>query len=722
MQNPRPTTETKSRLNNRRLYLVALVMAAIPATTLAQNTITPSYLPPNNEVVRLEAFVVKGQKEQSYAIQRSLTATKTDTALIDVPQAITVITRELIDDQGMRSIGDVTRYVPGAGIAQGEGNRDTPVLRGNSTTADFFIEGIRDDVQYFRDLYNVDRVEVLKGPNAMIFGRGGSGGLINRVTKQANGVAVSDLSLQVGSWDQYRGTVDVGKAIDAYLSFRVTALYEDAGSFRDDVTLKRYGANPTFAWKLSPATTLRTGYEYFHDHRVADRGVTSYQGRPVVTSPSTFFGDPAQSYADVSVNAAFATLDHKFSNHITLRNSTRYSGYDKSYQNVYPGAVNSAGTSVAISSYQVATERTNLFNQTDVVLALETGSVKHQILTGMELSRQETTNLRKTGYFTTVSPTTTSLLVPLSNPRTTLPLTFQPNATDANNHGVAKSVSLYAQDQVTLLPQLQAIVGVRWEKFSVDFLNNRTATTVANTDNLVSPRAGLSFKPAENISFYASYSTSYIPRAGEQLSSLTLTNRALDPESFKNKELGLKWDFRSDLAFTAAVYQLDRSNVAITDPADSTKSILVDGQRAKGIELGLTGRITKNWSMSGGYAYQDGQIKTTQSATVVAGARLAQLPRHSFSLWNRYDLNQQWGCGLGAIYRDEIFASTDNTVKLPSFLRFDAAVFFRLNKNIRAQINLENVFDRAYYATAHSNTNITPGSPRAIRLSLTISF
>ena len=407
---------------------------------------------------------------------------------------------------------------------------------------------------------------------------------------------------------------------------------------------------------------------------------------------------------------------------MAARNSTRFGRYEKFYQNVFPGAVNAAGTTVAISAYNNATDRDNLFNQTDLVFPFETGAVKHQVLTGLELARQETDNLRLTGYFTTVNPTTTSISVPLGTPRTTLPLTFQPNATDANNHGVAKTVAVYAQDQVTLLPQLHAVVGVRLEKFSVDFRNNRISASVDSSDNPVSPRAGLIFKPAEQVSFYASTSMAHVPRAGEQLSSLNLTNRSLDPEEFKNYELGAKWDLRPDLAFTAAAYRLDRSNVVITDPADPTKSLLVDGQRAKGVELGLTGRLTANWSVVGGYAYQEGAVKTTQSATVVAGARLAQLPRHTLSLWNRYDLNKQWGLGLGTIYRDEIFASTDNTVRLASFVRFDAALFFRFSARFRAQLNVENVFDRGYYATAHSNTNITPGSPRAFRVGLTTRF
>jgi catecholate siderophore receptor len=711
-------------LTRRSSFAFLALPIGLAVTALAQTAApaTPSYLPPKGDTVQLEKFAVSDRREKTYASQRSVTATKTDTALVNVPQSLTVVTRELIDDQSMRNIGDVTRYVPGAGIAQGEGNRDTPVLRGNSTTADFFVDGIRDDVQYYRDLYTVDRVEVLKGPNAMIFGRGGSGGLFNRVTKQANGTTTRELSLQLGSWDQYRTTLDLGAAVSPTLSYRVTALFEDSASYRDGVTLQRYGANPTLAWHLAPRTTLRSGVEHFHDERIADRGVSSFQGSPVQTAASTFFGDPAQSPTHSTVNSAYAIVDHTFAHQITLRNHTRFARYDKFYQNVFPGAVNTNGTTVALSAYNQATDRDNLFNQTDLVVPFATGSVRHQVLAGLELARQATDNLRLTGYFTTVSPTTTSLNVPLSAPRTTLPLTFRPGATDAHNHGVAQTLALYAQDQVTLLPQLQAIVGVRFENFSVDFRDNRTAARVNSTDRLLSPRAGLIFKPANHISLYTSYSMSYVPRAGEQLSSLSLTNRSLDPEEFTNYELGAKWDFHHDLAFTAALYRLDRTNVVVPDPTDATKSLLVDGQRARGLDLGLTGRLTSRWSIVGGYAYQDGQINATQSATAVAGARLAQLPRHTLSVWNRYDFNPHWGLGLGTIYRDELFTSTDNTVRLPGFVRFDAALFCRLSPRIRAQLNIENLLDRSYYSTAHSNTNITPGSPRALRVSLTTRF
>lgn len=683
----------------------------------------PADVPATLPKVRVEA------EAPGYKAETTSTATKTDTPLRDVPQSITVVTRQLIDDQNMQNLADVVRYVPGIGMAQGEGNRETPVFRGSSSTADFFLDGMRDDVQYYRDLYNIDRVEVLKGPNGMIFGRGGVGGVINRVSKEAGWTPVRELSLQGGSDSNRRIAVDVGQAFDENSAFRINGMYEDSDSYRDGVTLERYGVNPTLTLRAGEKTRIVVGAEYFKDERVADRGVSSWQGRPVETDPSTFFGDPEQSPVDATVKAVNALVEHEFNDTFTLRNRTRYGDYDKFYQNVFPGAV-TGGTTVALSAYNNATQRENFFNQTDLVFKLETGGIKHTLLTGVELGRQVTDNFRETGYFDTVSPTTTSIPVPLSNPRTTLPVSFRQSATDADNHGTAKVAALYVQDQIELSSQFQAILGLRYDRFDVDFRNNRTGGTVESSDDLLSPRVGLVYKPVEPLSLYASYGKSFQPRAGEQLASLSLTNYALDPEEYSNYEVGAKWDVLPNLAFTAALYQLDRKNVAVNanDPTDPARSILIDGQRTKGVELAVVGNITEAWSVMGAYAYQDGEILKDQSAAVRQGAALAALPENTFSLWNRYDFTPAWGVGLGVVYRDEIFAATENlatpasNVTLPDFTRVDAAVFFTLNERLRAQLNIENLLDEEYFATAHSNTNITPGSPRAARVSLVASF
>ena len=658
----------------------------------------------------------------TYTIDNTTTATKTDTLLQDVPQAITIVNSEMIRDQAMQGMADVIRYVPGAAMGQGEGNRDTPILRGNSTTSDFFVDGVRDDVQYFRDVYNVDRVEALKGPNAMIFGRGGVGGVINRVTRQADWGQSREASLQLGSWDNKRFTADVGRSLNDTAALRATTMYENSDSYRNGVGVERYGYNPTAAVRLSPNTTIRASYEYFHDERTADRGISSFNGRPVETDPSTFFGDPAQSTSDATVNLVSALVEHRFGPGITLRNRTTYGNYDKFYQNVFPGAVNAAGTTVAISAYNNATTRDNVFNQTDLIVSTQTGRFGHTLLLGSEFGRQSTDNFRETGFFSSLGANVTSFNAPLSDPTISLPLDFRQNATDADNSSVATVAAAYAQDQIALSDRVEAVVGLRFDSFQSDVTNHRTAADFSSSDGLLSPRLGVIYKPMLPLSLYGSYSLTYLPRAGEQLSSLSLTNQALDPEEFRNYEVGAKWDIVPAFSFTAALYRLDRGNVVVPDPTDPTLSILVDAQRTKGLELGVNGNITRAWSMAGGYAYQDGEITRSISATAQAGATLAQLPTHSISLWNKYDFTPRLAAALGVIYRGDVFTSTDNLVVLPNWTRVDAAAYYNLTAGIRAQVNVENLFDENYYANAHSNTNITPGSPRAIRFAVTTRF
>ena len=667
------------------------------------------------ELVSVEAPI-------GYSVPAVSSATKTTTPLRDVPQAVSVVTSALIADQRMTSMADVTRYMPGVGFAQGEGNRDTPILRGSSTTSDFFVDGVRDDVQYFRDVYNVDRVEALKGPNAMIFGRGGVGGVINRVTRQADWGQAREASLQFGSWNNKRFTADVGRGLNETVALRATGLYEKSDSYREGFNVERYGFNPTVAFRLGPNTTLRGSYEYFHDERIADRGISSFNGRPVVTDPGTFFGDPTQSPTDATVNLVSGLLEHRFNSRVTLRNRLSYGDYDKFYQNVFPGAVNAAGTTVAISAYNNATARQNLFNQTDVIVSAQTGRFGHTLLLGTEFGRQETSNFRNTGFFSSLGANVTTFNAPLSSPTVSLPLAFRQNATDADNHGVTTIASVYAQDQVALSGQVEAVVGLRFDSFNADVTNNRTASDFTSDDGLVSPRLGLIYKPIQPLSLYGSYSLTYLPRAGEQLSSLSLTNQALDPEEFRNYEVGVKWDVVPSFSFTAALYRLDRGNVIVPDPNDPTASILVDAQRTKGLELGVNGYLTRAWSMAGGYAYQDGEITRSISATAQAGAVLAQLPKHSISLWNKYDFTPRFAAGLGLIYRGDVFTSTDNLVLLPNWTRVDASLYYNVTSMLRAQVNIENLFGENYYLNAHSNTNITPGSPRAVRVALTTHF
>lgn len=671
----------------------------------------------------LDDIEVNSLQDKSYIAKENKTAVKTNTALVDLPQSITVITPELIKDQNIKTIAEAVRYVPGVSMAQGEGNRDNPILRGNATTGDMFVDGIRDDVQYYRDVYNADSIDVLKGPNAMVFGRGGAGGLINRNTKKADWDSRRLFGFQGGSWDRFRLTGDVNQVINENFAVRLNAMWETAKNYREGFDSERWGVNPTVSWRSDDKKTkVIAGYEHYQDDRTADRGISSYRGRPVDSKISTFFGDPVRSPMWTTVDAFNTIIEHTFDNGLNIRNNMRYATYDKFYQNVYSGAVNAKGTQVAISAYNNATQRENFFNQTDLTYDFKTGAFKHTLLAGMEFGRQETDNRRETGYFTAVGKNATSVNVPLSNPRYLGNIAFKQSATDADNHGVTDIAAGYIQDQLQLTKQLQLIFGVRYDSFIVNFRNNRNGQVIRSNDDLFSPRGGLVYKPIDDLSLYANYSMTYVPRAGDQLSSLTLSTNALEPERFDNYEVGAKWQITPDLLTTLAFYQLDRLNALATDPNNPSVSFLVDGQRTRGIELGVSGNITENWKMFGGYAFQDGKITKSLSSTALAGASMAQVPEHTLNLWNRYDINQQWGVGLGSIYRSKMYASTDNTVTLAGFLRFDAAVYFNPTENIEMQVNVENLFNKQYFANANSNTNITPASPIAAIASINLKF
>ncbi|MFI0489852.1 MAG: TonB-dependent receptor, partial [Yersinia sp. (in: enterobacteria)] len=393
-----------------------MMIRLTPLAALLSSVVLPAFAQTVMPDPALPEVKVTGVSDKGYNVNVSRTANKTETLLRDTPQAVTVVSKELIRDQSMQSLSDVVRYVPGIVAAQGEGNRDTAVFRGNSSTGDFYVDGIRDDVQYYRDFYNIDSVEALKGSNAMIFGRGGSGGVINRVTKQAQWHTVREASLTLGSWNTRRLTADVGQAINDVAAARVTAVVEDSDSYRTGYKLKRSGINPTLALRASADTMVVLGYEHFKDERTADRGIPSYQGRPLNTDASTFFGNADINTAWAKLDAFTAAIDHDFGNGLSLRNRTRYAEYDKFYQNIVPGAVNANATSVSLSGYNNATQRKNFFNQTDVVWTLNTGAIRHTIVGGVELGRQETDNFRNTAYFLSVSPTTTAINVPLSNP------------------------------------------------------------------------------------------------------------------------------------------------------------------------------------------------------------------------------------------------------------------------------------------------------------------
>ncbi len=656
-------------------------------------------------------------EQAGYLLDTTNSATKTPTPLRDIPQSITVVTQSQIRDQMMMSIADVVRYVPGIVAHQGENNRDQLVIRGNNTTADFFVNGVRDDVQYFRDLYNLDRIEAIKGPNAVIFGRGGAGGVINRVTKEAGFTPLRELSLQTGSFGNKRAAFDFDQPLAKAVAFRMNGMYENSGSFRDHVGLERFGISPTLTLQPGAQTKITLSYENFQDRRTADRGISSFGGRPLDIPISTYFGNPNDSRVKALVNLGAASVEHQWGG-LNLRNRTQVGGYDKFYRNYLPGAVAADRNTVALSAYDNATQRLNIFNQTDLNYSAHTGSIRHTLLGGMEVGRQFTDNFRNTGFF---NNTATSTFVSLGNPLIATPATFRQGLTEADNHVRTTVAATYFQDQIQLSRYVQITAGIRIDRFDLQYQNNRNGEQLRRIDNLLSPRAGLVIKPVDQLSLYGSYSVSYLPSSGDQFASLTTITQQVKPEKFSNYEAGVKWDIARSLSLTAAIYRLDRTNTRSTDPNDPTRIVQTGSQRTNGFEAGATGGITRKWKVAGGYAYQDAFVSSATTAAL-AGAQVAQVPHHTFSLWNNYQILPRLGAGLGLLNRTDMFTAIDNTVTLPGYVRADAAIFFALTEKIRLQANIENLTDRRYYANADSNTNITPGSPRAIRVGLIARF
>jgi len=395
-----------------------------------------------------------------------------------------------------------------------------------------------------------------------------------------------------------------------------------------------------------------------------------------------------------------------------------FGDYDRFYQNYVPGATTADQRFVALTVYNNATQRRNVFNQTDLITSVSTGRFRHTVLVGAEFGRQLTDNFRTTGFF---NNTATTLSVPYENPAISTPVTYRQSATDADNHLKTNVGAAFAQDQIEVSRYVQVIGGVRFDRFDLNYHNNRNGDDLRRVDNLVSPRTGLVIKPVTDVSLYTSYSVSYLPSSGDQFSSLTTITQQVKPEKFDNYEVGLKWDARTDLSITSAVYRLNRTNTRSTDPNDPTRIVQTGSQRTNGFEVGVTGTATPKWQIAGGYAWQDGFV-TSATTAARAGAQVGQVPHHTFSLWNNYRLQSRVAAALGLISRSDMFATIDNSVTLPGYLRADAALYITLTENIRLQGNLENITNKRYFANADSNTNISPGSPRAVRVGLTTRF
>jgi len=665
-------------------------------------------------------IVVNGEKDGYVAISSS--GLKSPTPLLDTPQTVSVVTREQLDDQALQDMGDILRYTPGVSIGQGEGHRDQITIRGQNTTADFFLDGIRDDVQYFRPLYNLERVEIHKGPNAMIFGRGGGGGAINRVSKSPiAGETLIAADASIDSFGSFYISGDVNAPVSQAGAVRINALYEEFDNHRDFFSGRRYAVNPVAGFNITDRTSLLLSYEYVDDGRVVDRGVPSENGVPVRGLTDVFFGDPDANETRLKAHIAKLRLEHEFTDDLSFNSTTLYGDYDKLYQNLYPVGFDSGARTVTLDGYRDTTRRENFITQGNLLWDGQTGGIGHTLLIGYEYGQQDTANARRDVFFGSSADdqVTFAFSNPLAIPTFSFPAFNRDRASDL------EFFSAYIQDQIAIGDMIDVVLGVRYDRFNLRVNDVQNANQLSRKDDEFSPRAGLIVKPREDMSIYASYGKSFLPRAGDQFLTLTPTVGAslgtedLAPESFDNYEIGAKWDIRPNLALSIAAFRLDRDNQAalLNDQGDTVLS----GSRTEGIELQLVGKITPQWQVNAGYSYLDGVIRD-QDFVDGNPRNIAQVPEHMASLWTRYDFNDAVGAGLGVTHQSSQFARNDNSVRIPGFTRLDAALYFNARENLQLQVNVENITNTEYFPAAHNNSNITTGEPINVRLTARARF
>lgn len=665
--------------------------------------------------------------EGRYLSLDQLDSVKTPTPIIDVPQSLSIVTDVQILEQGFSNLGDILRYTPGLSISQGEAHRDAINIRGNQTTADFFLNGIRDDVQYFRPLYNLEQVEILRGSNALLFGRGGGGGVINRVTKSpVIGDRFTTASISVDSFGAYQVSGDSNIEISGDAALRLNAFVEELDNHRDFYDGTRYGVNPTLRIDFNDRTSAVFSYEYLDDDRVVDRGVpsVSIDGGPDVPLEgydNTFFGAPDENVTTLQAHILRTRVDHTFNNTLRGNLTVQYADYDKLYQNLYPSGYDAVSQDVTLDGYQDPTRRDNLIVQGNLIGEFDTGMFGHTLLVGVEYGDQETRNRRFDNVFasTGIDKATIGLTDPLVIPE------FGFTALSRDRESAVEFTSFYVQDQIDIADNFKLVVGARFDRFDVSVYDRVAAMNSATDDGRrgrvdeeISPRLGAIWKPAGNVSFYASYSETFLPSAGDQFLTLSTTSEDLQPQSFENHEVGFKWDIRPDLSLTAAAFSLERGQFTSIDPDDASIVTTVPGSTTDGFEIQISGILAEGWTLNAGYSYLDGQVEGGSHD----GNVTRQTPEHMFSVWNRYQATERLGLALGLTHQDAFFVREDNNVRVPSFTRIDAAAYYDLSAQTLIQLNIENVTDEDYFPDAHSNDNISTGEPLNARLTLRHAF
>ncbi len=660
----------------------------------------------------------------TYLYSDQVTALRSPTPIIDVPQSLSVVSAEQIAEQAFDSIGDIIAYTPGVSTSQGEGHRDAVVFRGVRSTADFFVDGVRDDVQYYRPLYNLEQVEILRGPNALLFGRGGTGGVLNRVTKKGQlGDQFTDYRTSIDSFGAFDVQLDTNLPISDGAALRINGFYESLANHRDFHDGDRFGVNPTSRFSLGASSTLDLSYEFIDYQHFIDRGIpTGADGRPVEALKDVVFGDAELNTAELEAHVLRANLQHQFSDTLKGVFSASYGDYDKLYQNFYASAYNPATNIVTLDGYLDTTQRQNLVLSGSLVGEFTTGPFGHTVVSGIEYIDTTNNNDRFNSFFDQSADDTETFFanrpIALFNGvgvNANGAVTTNDFTVDLNDDTAAEVevYSVFIQDEIELSPNFDLVIGARFDSFDISVLNVPANDVRSRKDEEISPRLGLVYKPQENISVYASYSESFLPRSGEQFTDINGANDQLDPDTFSNLEAGVKLNFTQRLSFTASIFEIEQSSPQVSDSDPSTLDV-IDSQ-ITGFEAQLQGQLTDQWYLSAGYSNLDGE---QVSRTGPTGLRPRELPEHMFSLWNAYEVTDRFGLGLGLSYQDDTFIDNGNNAILPGYTRVDASAYYDINEDFRVQLNVENLTDEIYFPHAHSTHQVSVGAPINARLTL----
>jgi catecholate siderophore receptor len=685
------------------LQIPALASAEQDQAAIQPNPQTPDAAAPAADAGQtLDPVQVQGST-LGYKADTSTVGAKTPTATRDIPQTVTVLDRSLLQAQGATSFQDALRNVPGITIGGAEGGQigNNINLRGFTARTDIFLDGFRDRGQYYRDTFDLDSIEVLKGPSSMLFGRGSTGGAINQVSKQATLDPLAEVSATIGMDDRYRVTGDFDQPLSDSAAARVNVFGQDNHSTRDVLYNKDAGIAPTLRLGIDSSTQITLSALLQHNNDMPDYGVPPLNGHPAPVNLHNFYGlTDDHTQQDVSVLAA--RIEHHFSDAVTLRNQTQYSHYTiDARETAASSEVTADGVTLnkttgnyttdplqdifaQLGSHDRDIHDSSLYNTTDLITKFDTGSVTNTLITGAELGRDIYTNQ---GYIRSGLPLL-SLLDPVYMPTPANVTTTVGNFAD----GHANSIAAYVNDSVKLNPEWQVVGGVRRDRFDADLTNTTNMPGHAEqTVYFTSVRGGVIFQPAYEQSYYVSYGTSFDP----SLETLTVTNgtQALPPEKNKSFEVGSKWNLFDDrLDLTAALFQIEQTNARTQTSAGE---YVLDGNiRVRGGELGATGHLTEQWQIFAGYTRLNALIVKALDGT--QGNVPANTPANSATVWNSFKLTPEWELNGGFTYLSQRYASNTNVVSVGGYTRWDTSIAYHQPK-YDVRLNLLNLTNKQYY-------------------------